>query len=318
MQQAKILNNNTFALCLMGPTATGKTNLAIKLQEFFPFKLISVDSTLVYKGMNIGTAKPTDQQLAAHDLINLKDPKEIYSAADFISDAIPLAKKIFSEKKIPLFVGGTMMYFRALQQGLSPLPKGDPEIRKKIEQQAEQHGWPYVHQQLEKIDPIAAKRIHPNDPQRLQRAMEVYLTTGTPLSTLQQATSEQMPNWHYLNIALIPKDRKILHQRIATRFHQMLEQGFVAEVEQLFNRGDLLPDLPSMRAVGYRQVWEHLAGKITYEEMVDKAIIATRQLAKRQMTWLRSWPNLHNFNCDDADLLEKVVRYVNQHVSQTN
>ncbi len=318
MQSEKFLHKDPLVLCLMGPTATGKTNLALALQKLFSVELISVDSALVYKDMDIGTAKPAGSALAAHHLVNIKDPKEYYSAADFISDTVPLAEKIITANKIPLFVGGTMMYFRALQQGLSPLPGANATIRKEIEQEAQQKGWQEIYQQLKKIDPIAAQRIHPNDPQRIQRAMEVYRTTGRPLSELQQAINEQTSHWQFLNIALMPTDRPKLHQTIARRFHTMLEQGFVAEVEQLFARDDLSLQLPSMRAVGYRQVWEFLDGKITYDEMVEKAIIATRQLAKRQITWLRSWPNIHEFDYEDVNLLEKVTQLLNTTLSKTH
>lgn len=314
MQQQKetILTTHATIPCIIGPTASGKSKLAMDLTEKFPSEIVSVDSALIYKGMDIGTAKPNEKELKKirHYFINICDPKVFYSAADFISEVVPIVKSVLANNKLPILVGGTMMYFRALQQGLSPLPGADPEVRKDILRQAETHGWEFIHQLLQKVDPIAAERIHPNDPQRLQRALEVYRITGHPMSTLQQTPSVDIPQWNYLNIALMVNDRQQLHQRIAERFEQMLQQGFVNEVNTLYRRGDLSLDLPSMRAVGYRQVWEYLEGKMTYEQMVEKAKTATRQLAKRQITWLRSWPEASYFDFDDPALVEKVTKKI--------
>ncbi|MAZ77486.1 MAG: tRNA (adenosine(37)-N6)-dimethylallyltransferase MiaA [Legionellaceae bacterium] len=297
--------------CLMGPTATGKTGIAIRLAQAFPFEIISVDSTMVYRGMDIGSATPTADELtsAPHRLINFRDPSDPYSAADFCEDALREIKDIIDAGKKPLLVGGTMLYFKALQQGLSPLPKADPAIRQALEKEAEEKGWQVLHDRLTAIDPKSAEKIHPNDPQRLQRALEVYEITGQPLSELQssQSLSHQ---YEFLNIGLLPDDRESLRQQIAKRFRQMLDDGLVEEVRVLYERGDLHAELPAMRAVGYRQVWDYLSGKLSYDEMVEKAIIATGQLAKRQTTWLRSWPNLHIVNSQAKDAYEQVVNLI--------
>jgi tRNA dimethylallyltransferase len=298
--------------CLMGPTATGKTGIAIRLAQVFPFDIISVDSAMVYRGMNIGSATPTAEELAKapHRLINLRDPNEPYSAADFCDDALCEMKGIIAAGRRPLLVGGTMLYFKALQQGLSPLPKADPAIREALEKEADAKGWQTLHDRLKAIDPAAAARIHPNDPQRLQRALEVYEITGQPLSSLQAQSPSH--DYEFLNIGLLPADREKLREQIAKRFHQMLAEGFIDEVRALHERGDLHPDLPAIRAVGYRQVWDYLSGKLSEKEMVEKAIIATGQLAKRQTTWLRSWPNLHAINSQAKDAYEQVVGLVSQ------
>ncbi|RUO37650.1 tRNA (adenosine(37)-N6)-dimethylallyltransferase MiaA [Aliidiomarina shirensis] len=280
-------------ICLSGPTAAGKTALAMALAKKLPVELISVDSALIYRDMDIGTAKPTSEELAVcpHHLIDIRDPAEVYSAADFRSDALVLIKKIRERGKIPLLVGGTMLYFRALLAGLSELPAADAAIREKLQLRAESEGWAVLHQALCAIDPVAGARIHPNDPQRLLRALEVYEITGQTMTQLTQTQQPglMLPTWQ---IAVAPADRKILHQRIEQRFQLMLDAGFADEVKKLRDRGDLHLDLPSMRSVGYRQMWLHLQGELSAAEMKDKAIIATRQLAKRQITWLRSWPGL--------------------------
>lgn len=274
----------------MGPTASGKTDLAVRLVEELPCEIISVDSALVYRGMDIGTAKPDASLLAKapHRLIDIIDPVESYSAADFRSDALREMQAITAAGKIPLLVGGTMLYFRALLRGLSNLPSADEAVRERIENQAREQGWAAMHERLAAIDPGSAARIHPNDPQRIQRALEVYEVTGKNLS--QHFEKQQNSDFPYqvLHFAITTSDRAILHERIAKRFHQMLERGFMNEVELLYARGDLHLDLPSMRTVGYRQALKYLMGGYTYNDMVDKSIIATRQLAKRQMTWLRS------------------------------
>lgn len=282
--------NKPTAIFLMGPTASGKTDLAIKLRQILPVEVISVDSALIYKGMDIGTAKPSKQELvlAPHRLIDICDPTEIYSAANFRNDALYEMQTITAQGKIPLLVGGTMLYYKALLEGLSPLPPANETIRSEIEQRAEQQGWAILHQELAKIDPISAQRINPNDSQRINRALEVFYLTGQSLTQLTSQKGESLP-YNILQFALTPKDRSVLHQRIEQRFYKMLDLGFQQEVEALYRRIDLHLDLPSMRCVGYRQMWEYLRGDYNYDEMVFRGICATRQLAKRQITWLRGW-----------------------------
>ena len=278
------------AIFLMGPTASGKSALAMELVQRLPCDIISVDSALVYRGMDIGTAKPTAAELALapHRLIDLLDPAQTYSAADFCRDALREMAAITAAGRIPLLVGGTMLYYKALLDGLSPLPEADPQIRAQIEAEAQALGWAVLHQQLLQIDPVAGARIHPNDPQRLSRALEVFRITGKTMTELTQQAGCELP-YRTLQYAIAPTDRALLRQRIAERFDAMLEQGFEAEVRQLFERGDLSPDLPSIRCVGYRQMWDYLAGVIDYEEMRYRGTVATNQLAKRQLTWLRGW-----------------------------
>ena len=299
------------AIFLMGPTASGKTALAIELRKILPVELISVDSALIYKGMDIGTAKPNAEELLAapHRLLNIRDPSQAYSAADFRRDALAEMADITAAGRIPLLVGGTMLYFKALLEGLSPLPSADPEVRARIEQQAAEQGWESLHRQLQEVDPVAAARIHPNDPQRLSRALEVFFISGKTLTELTQTSGDALPyQVHQFAIApgdvvfipaglhqfaIAPASRELLHQRIEQRFHQMLASGFEAEVRALFARGDLHTDLPSIRCVGYRQMWSYLEGEISYDEMVYRGVCATRQLAKRQITWLRGWEGVH-------------------------
>jgi len=273
----------------MGPTASGKTGLAIELCKRYPLEIISVDSALVYRGMDIGTAKPdaATLKLTPHRLIDIRDPGESYSAADFCVDALREMKAITAAGKVPLLVGGTMLYFRALEHGLSELPGANPEVRKLLEQQAGEIGWSAMHEILQQKDPRAAARIHPNDPQRIQRALEVIALSGRSLSELQEETSGSSLNYRLHKIIISPQPRSVLHERIERRFDLMIEAGFVAEIKGLFARSDLNADLPSMRAVGYRQAWEWLQGKCSYTQMRERAIAATRQLAKRQLTWLR-------------------------------
>ncbi|MFC5076356.1 tRNA dimethylallyltransferase [Vibrio thalassae] len=280
-------------LFLMGPTASGKTDLAIRLRQQYPVEIISVDSALIYKGMDIGTAKPEAEEiaLAPHRLIDILDPAEAYSAADFRRDALNEIAKIHAEGKIPLLVGGTMLYFKALLQGLSPLPAADPDIRKQIEQEAVEKGWQALHNELRAIDPVSAERIHPNDPQRLSRALEVYRITGRSLTELTETKGEPLP-FRVKQFAVAPKDRALLHKRIELRFEKMIQAGFEDEVKALYAREDLHPDLPSIRCVGYRQMWEYLDGESTLDDAIFRGICATRQLAKRQITWLRSWDDL--------------------------
>jgi len=305
----------------MGPTASGKTDLAIYLTEHFPVDIISVDSAMVYRGLNIGSAKPSDKELekAPHRLIDLVDPLEIYSAARFRKDALKEMAKIIQTGRIPLLVGGTMLYFRALLQGLSELPESDEVIRQKLEQQAKEIGWEKMHQRLAEVDAEAAERIHPNDPQRISRALEVYEMTGTAISQLQKEQKAEPLPYQVLKLALIPSDRALLHQRIEKRFSQMLEQGLIDEVKTLRNRGDLHQDLPAIRAVGYRQVWDYLGGIIDYTEMQERGVIATRQLAKRQLTWLRSEKDLtiYDLSRDSMQhIQENVLKTVKEYLSR--
>lgn len=277
------------AIFIMGPTASGKTELAVECVKQLPCDIISVDSALVYREMDIGTAKPDAEtlKLAPHRLINLIDPAQSYSAAQFRDDALREMADIVSQGRIPLLVGGTMLYFKALQEGLSILPSASPEVREKLETMGRELGWGAMHQWLVEVDPISAQRIHPNDPQRIQRALEVYEITGKTLTEFWQQQHVQNLPYNRIKIALVPEDRELLRQRISQRFHKMLELGFIDEVNKLKSRGDLNLDMPSMRCVGYRQAWEYLENKTNFDEMVEKGIIATRQLAKRQMTWLR-------------------------------
>ena len=309
------MDKKPLALFLMGPTASGKTGLALQLATKIPCEIISVDSALIYRGMDIGTAKPTAEELAIvpHHLIDIKDPAESYSAADFRNDALTLMQQICAKGKIPLLVGGTMLYYKALLEGLSPLPQANAEVRAQIEKQAQQIGWQGLHQQLAVIDPQSAQRIHPNDPQRINRALEVYYLTGKSLTELTEQKGEPLP-YRLLQFAIAPQERAVLHQRIELRFQQMLAQGFQQEVEKLFARKDLHLNLPSIRCVGYRQMWEFLQGKYDFAEMKYRSICATRQLAKRQITWLRGWNSpinwLDSLNIkqSEQEILEKIAQ----------
>jgi len=278
------------AIFLMGPTASGKSALAMELVRRLPCDIISVDSALVYRGMDIGTAKPTPAELAVapHRLIDVRDPVQSYSAADFCQDALQEMTAITAQGRIPLLVGGTMLYYKALLEGLSPMPEADPHIRAVIEAQAAESGWGALHAELCRIDPVAGARIHRNDPQRLSRALEVFRITGKTLTELTQQQGPGLP-YQTLQYAIAPLDRQMLRQRIAERFDAMLALGFETEVRNLMARGDLHPELPSMRCVGYRQMWDYLSGVLDYAEMRYRGIVATNQLAKRQMTWLRGW-----------------------------
>ncbi|KPY87998.1 tRNA (adenosine(37)-N6)-dimethylallyltransferase MiaA [Pseudomonas syringae pv. tagetis] len=310
------------AIFLMGPTAAGKTDLAMALTKVLPCELISVDSALVYRGMDIGTAKPSKAQLAEfpHRLIDILDPAQSYSAADFRSDALTAMAEITARGNIPLLVGGTMLYFKALLDGLADMPAADAQVRAQLEADAQAFGWQSLHDQLAVVDPVSAARIHPNDPQRLIRALEVYRVSGmsmtahreqqTAQSTQAAASGRQQLPYTVANLAIAPADRKVLHQRIALRFEQMLDQGFLDEVLALRSRGHLHCGLPSIRAVGYRQVWDHLDGKLTRDEMQERGIIATRQLAKRQFTWLRSWEDLHWLDSLASDNLPRALKYL--------
>ncbi|WP_420820862.1 tRNA (adenosine(37)-N6)-dimethylallyltransferase MiaA [Shewanella algidipiscicola] len=294
----------------MGPTASGKTALAIELVERHQCEIISVDSALIYREMDIGTAKPSveEQRRAPHRLIDIRDPSESYSAADFRRDALNEIERILAAGKTPLLVGGTMLYFKALLEGLSPLPTANSEIRAEIAREAETLGWQALHQQLQQIDPVSAQRIHPNDPQRLSRALEVFRISGKSLTELTAVKSAALP-YSVVQFGISPSDRKVLHSAIAARFDTMLKQGFIEEVQALKARGDLHLELPSMRCVGYRQVWQYLDGDYDYDTMVEKSVAATRQLAKRQLTWLRGWADLNWLESGDDANIGRLIQY---------
>lgn len=299
------------AIFLMGPTASGKTALAVEIAQKLNGEIISVDSALVFKEMNIGTAKPTLEERGGipHHLIDILDPSESFSTGQFRHQALALMADISARGKLPILVGGTMLYFNALTQGLAELPPANSEIRARLEMELKRDGKVALHQRLEKIDPQAANRIHPNDPQRVQRALEIFELTGKPMSIFFADNQKDLPyNLHKFVIA--PQDRKVLHDIIARRFHKMLEQGFLAEVEKLFLRGDLNDKMPAIRAVGYREAWSYFQGEYDLNTMTEKAIIATRQLAKRQFTWLRRETDAHSLVTGDVDLLEQVLAKV--------
>ena len=282
------------AINLMGPTASGKTALAIELREHLPVELINVDSAQVYRQLNIGSAKPDADMLAQapHRLIDIRDPAQTYSAAEFLADARGEMAEICASGRIPLLVGGSMMYFKVLLEGLSKLPEANQQVRDTLEQRAQQEGWPSLYAELEAVDPDTASRLHPNHSQRIQRALEVYLVTGKPMSALQtESVGGLSQDYKFRQISLIPQNRKLLHRRIEQRFQTMMDLGFAQEVMDLYNRGDLHRNLPAIRSVGYRQLWDYCAGKCSLDDAVEKGVIATRQLAKRQMTWLRNWPD---------------------------
>ncbi|PJX26024.1 tRNA (adenosine(37)-N6)-dimethylallyltransferase MiaA [Advenella sp. S44] len=295
--------------CLAGPTASGKSAGVLALAQRWPIEIINVDSATIYTGMDIGTAKPTPQERTRtpQHLLDIRDPAESYSAAQFVQDTHCLIGQIRARGRIPVLAGGTMMYFQALRQGLNALPQADPAIRAQIEEMARQHGWAYVHDQLNHYDPVTAARLSPNDRQRIQRMLEVCLITGQPYSSLIQEQSPRQGTDTFHIVSLEPSVRLQLHERIALRFDQMLEQGLVGEVEQLRNRGDLTEALPSIRCVGYRQIWQHLAGQDTLEGAREKAIASTRQLAKRQLTWLRSMPERQIIDSLQADVHARVI-----------
>lgn len=307
------LDHKPLAIFLMGPTASGKTDLAIQLRQQLPVEVISVDSALIYRGMDIGTAKPSKAELALapHRLIDICDPAESYSAMNFRHDALREMRDITAQGKIPLLVGGTMLYYKALLEGLSPLPSADEKVRSEIEAKAALIGWGGLHQELIKIDPISAQRINPNDSQRINRALEVFYLTGKTLTELTAQKGEALP-YDILQFAIAPEQREVLHRRIEQRFHKMIELGFQQEVEKLYRRPDLNENLPSIRCVGYRQMWEYLRGDYDHDEMVFRGICATRQLAKRQITWLRGWTSPIQWldSLQPAQALEKVLTSV--------
>ena len=299
------------AICLMGPTAAGKTQFAMDLSDRFSSTLINVDSAQVYRGMDIGTGKPdaTTRRRYPHRLMDIRDPSEIYSASQFRADAIQEMSDALVRGKTPVLVGGTMLYFKVLRDGLAAMPNGNPRVRKQIEMLAAESGWETVHAELKKVDPESAARIHANDPQRLQRALEVFLLTGKSLSALHRENHDpaELPCRLYF-VAIQPTDRAVLHNRIAERFRRMLSEGLIEEVRVLYERGDLNLSMSSMKSVGYRQVWQYLAGEFTHGEMIEKSIVATRQLAKRQLTWLRGWPALRPLGEPDKNSIDVVLK----------
>lgn len=311
------------AIFLMGPTAAGKTDLAIELARVLPCELISVDSALIYRDMDIGTAKPDKATLAEfpHQLIDIRDPAESYSAAEFRADALAAMADITARGRIPLLVGGTMLYFKALLDGLAEMPSADASLRAQLEARAQAEGWAVLHAELRSVDPESAARIHPNDPQRLIRALEVYHVSGESMTVHRQrqaaentaggtSAARQFP-YTVAQLAIAPAQRQLLHERIALRFQLMLEQGLVAEVERLRQRSDLHVGLPSIRAVGYRQVWDYLDGNLDAAQMQERGIIATRQLAKRQFTWLRGWQqDVHWLDSTACDNLPRALKYL--------
>ncbi len=299
-------------VCLMGPTASGKTGLAVEMASQHGYEIVSVDSALVYRGMDIGTAKPDTETLAKapHRLIDIIDPIESYSAADFLKDAAVEIDDIVAQGKTPLLVGGTMMYFNALQKGLAEMPSADAGLRAELDAHIAQHGLVSLHEELQRIDPESAARINPNDPQRLQRAVEVYRLTGKTMTQFWAEQEKQVSPYHLINMAVMPEDRSTLHKRIEQRFEIMMEEGFLAEVEALYQRGDLTIEMPSIRCVGYRQLWQYLAGEDALDDAIYKGVVATRQLAKRQLTWLRGWDELAVFDSLQPDLLAQTLKYV--------
>ncbi|MDP1644976.1 MAG: tRNA (adenosine(37)-N6)-dimethylallyltransferase MiaA [Thiobacillus sp.] len=303
------------AIFLMGPTASGKTALAVSLIERFPLEIISVDSALVYRGMDIGTAKPDTATLARapHHLLDIRDPTEAYSAAAFCDDARRLMADIVARGRVPLLVGGTMLYFRALLQGLDDLPRADPALRQKLAAEAMARSWPALHAELAQVDPVTAARLAPHDSQRIGRALEIFQLSGVPMAALLDKAQAVLP-YRVLQLALIPSDRAVLHQRIAARFDAMLAEGLIDEVKSLRQTYALNPDLPAMRTVGYRQVWAYLDGKIDLNALREQGIAATRQLAKRQLTWLRSWPDPVVLDCLADDLEAQATARVERHL----
>lgn len=305
-----VANNKPKVIFVMGPTASGKTDLAMRLCDRLPCELISVDSAMVYRGMDIGTAKPTPDELAAypHRLVDILDPAEAYSAAQFREDALAQIAEIQQAGRVPVLVGGTMLYFNALQQGLARLPEADPELRARIEAEAAEKGWPAIHARLAELDPEGARRLKPNDAQRLQRALEVVQLTGKPISEHWREQADAELPFEVVPIALAPVERSRLHQRIEQRFDLMLKAGFEDEVRGLWLRGDLHAGMPSIRCVGYRQMWSFFSGEYDRETMRYKGVVATRQLAKRQLTWLRGWQGVHWLESESSNLVSDALK----------
>jgi tRNA dimethylallyltransferase len=302
-------------VCLAGPTASGKSAASLALAERWPIEIIVMDSATIYRGMDIGTAKPGRQEQARvpHHLLDIRDPAQTYSAAEFARDATALARDIRARGRIPLLCGGTMLYYKALREGLNDLPEADPEIRRQLDEEAARRGWPALHAELAQVDPATAARLAPNDSQRLQRALEVWRGSGRPLSDWQARPAQALlPGWRFETISLEPSDRAVLHARIARRYADMIESGLLDEVRALRARPELHPGLPSIRCVGYRQLWDHLEGLTTLDEAVERAVAATRQLAKRQITWLRSLPQRQTVDC----LSDQAVADVSAHFAR--
>ena len=309
------MTKKPMAITVMGPTASGKTALAIELRKHLPVELINVDSAQVYRSLNIGSAKPAAEILAQapHRLLDIRDPSEIYSAAEFLADARREMAEINAAGRIPLLVGGSMMYFKVLLEGLSQLPEADQSIRDDLEQRAAKEGWPSLYAELQLVDPQTASRLHPNHSQRIQRALEVYQVTGEPMSALQaESVGGLAQQYDFRQIALIPQNRSLLHQRLEQRFEAMMALGFAEEVKGLYERGDLHINLPAIRSVGYRQLWDYYAGDCSLQDAVEKAVIATRQLAKRQLTWLRNWPQAIEIKADNQDEFLSTEKICNQ------
>lgn len=302
-------NRHQAIICIAGPTASGKSASVLAIAQRWPIEIINVDSATIYKGMDIGTAKPSkaEQAQTPQHLLDIRDPAQTYSAAEFTRDAARLIIAIQARGRIPVLAGGTMMYYKALREGLNELPAACTQVRQELDNFARQHGWPALHAELAKVDPVTAARLAPNDSQRVQRAMEIYRISGKPMSAFLQQPAEKAGEFPYRTISLEPDNRLDLHARIALRFDQMLEKGFVQEVKQLKQRPDLHADLPSIRCVGYRQVWAHLNGDYDLPEAREKAIAATRQLAKRQITWLRAQPDRTRIDCMANNAVEQVI-----------
>ena len=311
------MERKTTVVCLVGPTAAGKTDVAIELTQHFPFEIISVDSAMVYRHMDIGTAKPAPDVLAKapHRLINIRDPWETYSAGQFCTDALQMIREIRTSGRLPLLVGGTSLYFRALQQGFAPLPPADPDLRRALDERGDREGWPALHAELSGVDPVAAGRIERNDRQRIQRALEVFALTGEPISVLQSVATEA-PNLELFRLAMFPSDRRALHRRIEGRFLKMMKAGFLDEVERLRAMPGMSADRTAMRAVGYRQLWEYLDGQGNREEAIQRGIVATRRLAKRQLTWMRAEHDERQFDCLGPDVAAQVIEALQAHIDE--
>ncbi len=302
-------------ICLAGPTASGKSAASMALAARWPIEIIVMDSATIYRGMDIGTAKPDarEQAQVPHHLLDIRDPAQAYSAAEFAHDAAALAQAIRQRGRIPILCGGTMLYYKALREGLHALPPADPAIRQALDEEARERGWPALHAELARVDALTAARLAPNDSQRLQRALEIWRTSGRPMSDwLAQASQPVLPDWQFLTISLEPSDRLVLHRRIAQRYEAMMAAGLLDEVRALHARADLHPGLPSIRCVGYRQLWEYLDGDTSLNEAVERAIAATRQLAKRQITWLRALPERVTVDCLADNAAEQVLRHCAQ------
>lgn len=307
--------NDLPILCLAGPTASGKSASTHILAQHWPIEVIVMDSATIYRDMDIGTAKPSAEEQAAipHHLLDIRDPAESYSAAEFATDATRLIQEIRARGHYPVLCGGTMLYYKALREGLNDLPQADPAIRQQLDERAQEIGWPGMHEELTRIDPVTAARLAPRDSQRIQRALEIFHISGKTMSDwLKDKAQPQEGSHQYVTMSLEPEDRSWLHKRIAVRYHDMIEQGLLQEVERLYQRPDLHPGLPSIRCVGYRQLWSYLDGEVSLDLAIEQAIAATRQLAKRQLTWLRSEPERQQFNCQNPQAAEQIVQAARQ------